>query len=135
MAHASTAAELMTTPAVTTRPHATIVEAAERAAHGRVRTLPVVDANGTLVGIVTQGDLLSVFLRDDDAIRDDIQHYAAQSMPIESTRLSVDVTEGVVIVSGELERRPQITQLIDRIRAVPGVVDIHNRLTTRFDDG
>ena len=134
MAHAGTAAELMTTPAVTTRPHATIVEAAQRGAQARVRTLPVVDTNGTLVGIVSQGDLLRVFLRDDDAIRDDIQHYATQSMPIESAWLNVDVTEGVVTVSGKLERQPQIAQLINRIHAVPGVVDIHNQLTARFDD-
>jgi CBS domain-containing protein len=134
MAHAATAAELMTTPAVTTRPHATIVEAAQRGAQARVRTLPVVDAKGTLVGIVSQSDLLRVFLRDDDAIRDEIEQYAAQSMPIESARLSVDVLEGVVTVRGKLERQLQIARLIDRIRAVPGVVDIHNQLTARFDD-
>jgi CBS-domain-containing membrane protein len=134
MAHAGTAAELMSTPAVTTRPHATIVEAAQQAAQARVRTLPVVDARGTLVGIVSQGDLLRVFLRDDDSIRDEIRQYAAQSMHIESAQLSVDVMEGVVTVSGKLARHPQIAQLINRIRAVPGVVDIHNRLTARFDD-
>jgi CBS domain-containing protein len=133
-AHADTAAELMTTPAVTTRPHATIVEAAQRAAHARVRTLPVVDANGVLVGIVTQGDLLRVFLRDDDAIRDEIQQYASRTLHIEPGRLSLDVTEGVVTVSGRLERQLQVAQLINRIRAVPGVVDIDNQLTARFDD-
>ena len=132
--HSATAAELMTTPAVTTRPHATIVEAAQRAAHARVRTLPVVDANGTLVGIVSQGDLLRVFLRDDDAIRDEIEQYASGTVHIESARLSFDVTEGVVTVRGTLERQLQVAQLINRIRAVPGVVDIDNQLTARFDD-
>ena len=133
-AHAATAAELMTTPAVTTRPHATIVEAAQRAAHARVRTLPVIDANGTLVGIVSQADLLRVFLRDDEAIRDEIQQYASQTMHIEPARLNVDVTDGVVTVSGRLQRQLQVTQLIHRIHAVPGVVDIDNQLTARFDD-
>ena len=133
-AHAATATELMTTPAVTTRPHATIVEAAQRAAHARVRTLPVIDANGTLVGIVSQADLLRVFLRDDEAIRDEIEQYASQTMHIEPARLNVDVTDGVVTVSGRLERQLQVTQLIHRIHAVPGVVDIDNQLTARFDD-
>jgi CBS domain-containing protein len=133
-AHAATAAALMTTPAVTTRPHATIVEAAQRAAQSRVRTLPVVDSHGTLVGIVSQGDLLRVFLRDDDVIRDEVQQYAYQTMHIPSTRLSVDVTEGVVTVNGSLERELQVAQLINRIYAVPGVVDIDNQLTARFDD-
>jgi predicted transcriptional regulator len=133
-AHAATAAELMTTPAVTTRPHATIVEAAQRAAQARVRTLPVIDTHGTLVGIVTQADLLRVFLRDDDDIRDEVRQYASQTMHIPSTRLSIDVTEGVVTVNGTLERQLQLAQLINRIRAVPGVVDIDNQLTAQFDD-
>jgi CBS domain-containing protein len=133
-AHAATAAELMTTPAVTTRPHATIVEGAQRAAQARVRALPVIDANGTLVGIVTQGDLLRVFLRDDAAIRDEIEQYASQTMHVEPARLSVEVTEGVVTVRGKLERQLQVAQLINRIRVVPGVVDIDNQLTARLDD-
>ena len=71
-AHADTAAELMTTPAVTTRPHATIVEAAQRAAHASGSALCRSSTpTAILVGIVTQGDLLRVFLRDDDAIRDE----------------------------------------------------------------
>ena len=55
-------------------------------------------------------------------------------MHIESVRLSVDVTEGVVTVRGTLERQLQVAELINRIRAVPGVVDIDNQLTARFDD-
>jgi osmotically-inducible protein OsmY len=55
-------------------------------------------------------------------------------MHIEPARLSVDVTEGVVTVNGTLERQLQVAQLIHRIHAVPGVVDIDNQLTARFDD-
>jgi CBS domain-containing protein len=61
----ATARELMTTPAVVTTPDATVESAARLAAHKRVQRLPVVDADGVLVGIVARADLLRVFLRSD----------------------------------------------------------------------
>jgi CBS domain-containing protein len=62
---AETARELMTAPAVVTTPGATVESAARLAAHKRVQRLPVVDADGVLVGIVARADLLRVFLRSD----------------------------------------------------------------------
>jgi CBS domain-containing protein len=131
---AATAAELMTKPAITTRAHATIVEAAQHAARAGVRMLPVVDAKGVLVGVVTQGDLLRVFLRDDTEIRNEIQRFAAETMHLDSSQLTVEVCEGVVSLVGKLERESQLSKLITRVRAVPGVVDIDNQLVARYDD-
>lgn len=131
---ATTAAELMTKPAVTTRAHATIVEAAQHAARAGVRMLPVVDANGILVGVVTQGDLLRVFLREDNEIRDEIERFAAQTMRLDPAQLQVTVSEGVVSMAGKLDRETQVLQLVRRVRAVPGVVDIDNQLVARYDD-
>ena len=52
------AGELMTAPAVTIHPDETVATAARvMTAHG-VSRLPVVSKDGTLVGIVSQGDLL-----------------------------------------------------------------------------
>lgn len=131
---AATAAELMTKPAFTTRPHATIVEAAQHAARAGVRMLPVVDVNGILLGVVTQGDLLRVFLREDNEIRDEIERYAVQTMHLGSPQLSVAVCEGVVSLVGKLDRETQVAQLLNRVRAVPGVVDIDNKVVARYDD-
>ena len=38
----------------------------------RVKPLPVTDANGRLVGIISRADVLSVFDRTDEAIRAEI---------------------------------------------------------------
>ena len=63
------AAELMTRPAVTVGPEATVAEAARLLRKHLVKRLPVVDPLGRLVGIVSRSDLLTVFLRPDEQIR------------------------------------------------------------------
>ncbi|MCZ7659250.1 MAG: CBS domain-containing protein [Xanthobacteraceae bacterium] len=52
------AAEIMTANVITIRPEASIAEAAELLLTHRISGAPVVDANGQLVGIVSEGDLL-----------------------------------------------------------------------------
>ncbi len=49
--------DIMSTPLITVGPDATLTGAAEMMAQYRVRRLVVVDENGTLVGIVTTGDI------------------------------------------------------------------------------
>jgi CBS domain-containing protein len=67
-AAAIVAGELMTTPAVTVSPTATVTEAARRMHTAGVKRLPVVNDAGRLVGIVSRADLLKVFTRSDEAI-------------------------------------------------------------------
>jgi CBS domain-containing protein len=50
--------DVMTHAPVTTNPEASLEEAANLMVRTRVSGLPVVDANGTVVGILTEGDLL-----------------------------------------------------------------------------
>ena len=58
-----TAAQVMSHPAVTIQPDATISAAARLMSARHVRRLPVVDSGGRLTGIVSHRDLLSLFLR------------------------------------------------------------------------
>jgi CBS domain-containing protein len=53
-----TAAELMTHPAVTVSPDASITHAARLMDDHRVKRLPVIDSEGRLVGVVSRCDLL-----------------------------------------------------------------------------
>ena len=71
--HAGTARDLMTRPAITVTAETTIVEAARIAARNRVRSLPVVDRKGALVGLITRSDLVKVFLRDDAEIETEVR--------------------------------------------------------------
>jgi CBS domain-containing protein len=133
-AHAATARELMSAPPVTTRPHASIVEAARTAARAGVRHLPVVDGNGVLIGIVSRRDLLQVFLREDDDIRGEIEQYARRTMRLDPAAWAVAVSDGVVTLTGKLDRALQVGKLVNHVRGVSGVVDVDNRLSARFDD-
>ncbi len=73
------AGDLMTAPAVTVGPDATVTAAARTMAHKNVRRLCVVDGEGKLVGIVSRRDVIGTFLRDDDAIRTDIEELVFKS--------------------------------------------------------
>ncbi|ANL74538.1 CBS/BON domain-containing protein (plasmid) [Rhizobium phaseoli] len=50
---------IMTSPAITVTASASVAEAARLMLDNRISGLPVVDANGALVGIVSEGDFLS----------------------------------------------------------------------------
>lgn len=52
------AADVMTVPVITVTPETTIVEAAELMLQRRISGLPVVDGDGAVVGMITEGDLL-----------------------------------------------------------------------------
>ncbi len=129
-AHASIARDLMTAPAISTTPQTSIRDAARKAAHYRVRYLPVVDDDGILVGIVTNTDLIKVFLRDDADIQRDIERgVAADGMLLDPLGIRVEVCEGVVTLTGQLESRLVARQFADQVAQIPGVIDVEDKLT------
>ncbi|MGH2652411.1 MAG: CBS domain-containing protein, partial [Actinomycetota bacterium] len=97
-AAASVAAQLMTTPVVTIERDASVAEAARLMNEKRVKRLPVVDAEGRIVGIVSRADLLQVFLRPDVRIRDEIVRSVIQEiLSLDPSAFRVEVEEGRVI--------------------------------------
>jgi CBS domain-containing protein len=132
--HGEVARELMSSPAVTIHADSSVVHAARVGAMARVRRLPVVDAIGSLVGIVTRSDLLRVFLRNDEEIGTHIVAMFASQFCMDTTAVNIAVHDGVVTLTGEVERRLLIRPLLDAVRATAGVVGVHDKLTYRFDD-
>jgi CBS domain-containing protein len=102
---ALTAGELMTTPAVTIGPGATIPAAARLMNMHHVRRLPVVDEQNRLVGIISRRDLLSVFLRPDEEIARDIRKVLDEIMSAAPGEADVSVRNGIVTLSGTLDPR------------------------------
>jgi CBS domain-containing protein len=132
--HAETASELMQCPAVTTRPEASVVHAARTAALTHVRRLPVIDDTGALVGIVTRSDLLRVFLRGDDAVYEHLQELFAAQWCIDTSAVNIAVRDGIVTLTGDVERRALIGRLMEAVRTTAGVVGVHDNLNYRDDD-
>ncbi|MDX3458620.1 CBS domain-containing protein [Streptomyces sp. ME02-8801-2C] len=134
-AEARTAGQLMSHPAVTAHSDATIVEAARLMAHRRVERLPVVDEEERLVGIVTRRDVLQVFLRPDAEIRAAIvDEVLARAMWLSPHQIGVDVHQGVVTLTGQMDRRSEVTTAVHMCRQTDGVVAVVDELTYRFDD-
>jgi len=133
-AKARTAADLMSSPAVTA-PAGTSIAAAARLMDGEgVKRLPVVDDLGRLVGIVSRGDLLKVHLRPDDDIVADVRGVLGPYLSEEDRAVTATVTEGVVTLTGRVDRW-STTDVVDRlVRQIPGVVDVVDEMEFDYDD-
>jgi CBS domain-containing protein len=129
------AGEVMTTRPVTIRPDATLGEAARLMEQRHCPCLPVTDPAGKLVGTVTARDLLQVFLRPDNQIMEDVcGEILAGRFAAAAGSLTVDVSEGVVTVSGEVQCKSMLPLVLAVIRGVDGVVDVEGQLTWASDD-
>ncbi|MFC8765433.1 CBS domain-containing protein [Streptomyces sp. NPDC057193] len=126
------AGELMSSPAVTVHPDATLAEAARIMATRQVKRLPVVNDIGMLEGVVSRSDLLKVFLREDDEIEADIRH-SVLGEPAVPPELDVAVAEGVATIRGTLSDRSLVPLLARAVRAVEGVVDVRMDLGAHED--
>ncbi|MFJ8361842.1 CBS domain-containing protein [Streptomyces sp. NPDC093984] len=132
---AFTAGQLMTTPPVTVHAEETIAEAARTMVQRHVERLPVLDEEDRLVGIVTRRDLLQVFLRPDTEIRDEvIEEVLVRTLRLPPMTIDVYVVEGVVTLTGQLERKSETEIAVSVTRQIDGVVTVIDQLTSRFDD-
>ncbi|SBT93407.1 BON domain-containing protein [Streptomyces sp. DI166] len=134
-AEARTAGQLMTEPPITVHADDTIVEAARTMARNRVERLPVLDEEDRLVGIVTRRDLLKVFLRPDSEIRAEVvDEVLVRTLWLPPHAVNVSVTEGVVTLTGQLERKSETEIAVSMTRQMDGVVAVVDHLTHRLDD-
>lgn len=133
--HARTAGQLMSVPPVTVHADETIAEAARTMARSRVERLPVVDDEDRVVGIVTRRDLIQVFLQPDDVIRREvIDEVLVRTLWLSPSTVEVAVYEGVVTLTGHVERRSEAEIAASMTDRIDGVVAVVDRLTYRLDD-
>ncbi len=124
-----TAGDLMTHPAVTVAPDDTIAHAAQLMYSRKVKRLPVTDPEGRLVGIISRTDVLAVFDRSDEEIRQEIAGDMLLDQFADPDRIMVAVKDGVVTLAGIPETSELGHQLVRQIRHIPGVVAVRDRLT------
>jgi CBS domain-containing protein len=128
--HALVASQLMTAPALTVHPQATLATAARLMNTHHVQRLIVVDPDGKLIGVVSRRDLLSVFLRPDAEIAHQVREILTEVLPGGPTGVEVAVHNGVVTLTGEPELSADtgLIQVALRLATeVDGVVDVINK--------
>jgi CBS domain-containing protein len=128
---ALTAGDLMTSPAITIHPDATIATAARVMTTHHVRRLPVVEPDGKLIGLVSRRDLIRLFLRDDADISRQVQELLAEVLPADQPDIKVIVNTGVVTLAGAavLDGQRELLDVALRlISDVDGVVDVRNKI-------
>jgi len=124
-----TAGDLMTEPAVTIGPDAPVQEAARRMYDRRVKRLPVVNAAGHLMGIISRIDVLSVFDRTDGEIRKEVTRQVLPGILLTAPRdLDVTVRDGIVTLAGQLRSDHDSRAVLEAVRHVQGVVAVRDRL-------
>jgi CBS domain-containing protein len=125
-----TAGDLMTAAVVAVRPEDTVEHAAKLMYDRRVKRLPVTDADGRLVGIISRADVLSVFDRTDEAIRAEIlDEVPLGEYSTDPRTLDVTVKDGIVTLTGVPETSETGHKIVRRIRHVQGVVAVRDRLS------
>lgn len=127
-ARGETAADLMTSPAITVLPGATVAEAAWLAALSRLKRMPVTDREGRLVGVVRRDALLQALIRDDAGIRAEVEALVeAICPPADRDAVQVAVHDGIVELTG---RMPTATarRLLAEIERIADVVEVKNLL-------
>jgi len=135
IATAENAREIMNTSPVTVRADATVPEAARVMDRQQVNCLLVTDEHGKLLGLVRPRDLLRVFLRPDREIKADIiSEVLTDYLGTNPVLVQVEVTEGVVRLTGEVERKSMLSLVRPMIRSVDGVVDVEGQLGYAIDD-
>jgi CBS domain-containing protein len=121
-AAAVTARELMSEPAVAVPPAQPAAEAARLMRTRGIRHLAVVDDAGRPVGVVHRGDLLTMLLRDDEEIRQDVDDLLARLLRGRAASVGVQVCDGVVLLRRRRELDFRLEEVLPDVRAVEGVL-------------
>jgi CBS domain-containing protein len=131
----------MTRYAVAVRPGASFQDMAARLSRFRVSAFPVVDDDGTVIGVVSETDMLT--RRALDLARETLAGEHAGGEPGEPDGLTagdlmtrpdpspftVTVRSGVVTLQGSPETATLGRGILHKIRHVPGVVAVRDRLS------
>jgi hypothetical protein len=112
--------EVMTPHALTVHPSTDIADVADLMTTSGVKSLPVVDDDGRLVGVVSRSDLVRVRARADDVIEREVD---ARLVDMGHGDWLVEVNDGAVEIDGPAN---DVDRSMARVIAstIPGVVKV-----------
>lgn len=125
------AAEVMTTPVRSVYANEPVSSVARLLAKTGIRRVFVTSWYGRLVGVVSRRDLLRIYLRDDEELRDEI---------VESLRgagfasVDVRVESGVATVDGAVDGPGEAEEVSRLVWASPGVIGVRDKLRRPADE-
>lgn len=122
------AGDVMSAPAVTIGPDATLTEAARVMRERNLKRLPVLNGAGVLVGIISRADLLKVFLRSEETLAWDIDEVLRRAL-VAPGAVTAASREGVVRVTGRVESQGQAARIESGLKRLPGVVAVESDLS------
>jgi CBS domain-containing protein len=130
-----TAADVMHHELITVAATDKVQDAARKLVAAGVRRLFVVDDDGRLVGVLSRRDLLTVYLRSDEQLADEITNDVLRaSLWIDGDAVQVEVIDGVVTLTGTLPRRSDAETAVRLVQAQLGVVGVVDNLRYEYDD-
>ncbi len=134
-ARGMTAREVMTSPAPAIGADASVVQAAREMDRSGSGHLVVTGPHGELAGIISRVDVMRVFLRPDDDIKDEIvRDVFTGYLGTNPALVQVTVADGVARLAGEVETKSMIPVAIRMARSVNGVVAVDAGLSFAVDD-
>jgi CBS domain-containing protein len=129
------AGQVMTTNVVTIGPGATLTETTKLMTERKVKRLPVVGQTGALVGIISRADLIKVFVRPDDEIKEEIlREVFVHVLWADPSAVQIVVRDGIVTLAGNVEQKSTIPIAERLTRRVDDIIDVVNHLTYLVDD-
>lgn len=124
------AGSIMTAPVVSVRPETSLWESIRTLRDAGVKRLPVVDAAGRLVGIVSQADLLTAFVRTDEQIEEQVRAIVHKVLATDLRDVDVVVDDGIVTLRGSIDHVAQRDIILELVDDIPGVLTIQDDLET-----
>lgn len=128
------AGDAMTSPPITIDASRPVTVAAALMVEHQVNRLPVTE-DGRLAGIVTRADVVRAFTQSDaelaEAIREEV---LLRAMWLDPARFTVEVSNGVATVRGQVERRSTAAMVERMVAMLPGVVGVTADVAWTVDD-
>jgi CBS domain-containing protein len=113
--------DVMSRHAVAVHPETDLVTAVDIATSTGIKSLPVVDEENRVVGMLSRRDVVRMLARRDDLIEQDVDALLRSSGVRDWL---VDVHDGVAEISGPADRHERVLAQV-LAGSVPGVVEVH----------
>jgi CBS domain-containing protein len=132
--HNTTVRDVMTNHAISIGPEASVWQAASLITRHGVRRLPVLDADGHVIGVLARSDLIRAMARGDDVVASDVRE-AIAALGVENfISLEVKADDGLVSIRGTADRKTTKDLAIGIAAQVAGVLEVSDELNWQWDD-